>query len=232
VAGSEVLNDVLDENIQVHGGNGYVRDYPAERQYRDSRVNRIFEGTNEINRLLISGMMTRRAAKGDLPIIAAAKALQDELMGPPAAPAFDDAPLADERRAIESFRKIALMVIGLALQTYGQKLSDEQEVLMLTTDILIDLYAADSAVLRAGVAVAEKAPRASLHADAARIFVSDAAIRIDGRARQALAAMADGDTLRTTLAALRRLSKLAPVNGVALRRRLADEAVAHGGYVF
>ena len=131
VAGSEVLNDVLDENIQVHGGNGYVRDYPAERHYRDSRVNRIFEGTNEINRLLISGILARRAAKGDLPIIAAARALQDELMGPPAPPAHRRAPLADEKRAVEAFRKIALMVVGLALQTYGQKLSDEQEVLML-----------------------------------------------------------------------------------------------------
>ena len=153
VAGSEVLNDVLDENIQVHGGNGYVRDYPAERHYRDSRVNRIFEGTNEINRLLISGILARRAAKNELPIIAAARALQDELMGPPAPSAIDDAPLADERRAVEAFRKIALMVVGLALQTYGQKLSDEQEVLMFATDILIDVYAADSAVLRASAAV-------------------------------------------------------------------------------
>ena len=232
VAGSEVLNDVLDENIQVHGGNGYVRDYPAERHYRDSRVNRIFEGTNEINRLLISGILARRAAKGDLPIIAAAKALQDELMGPPAQPVADDTPLADERRAVEAFRKIALMVVGLALQTYGQKLSDEQEVLMFATDILIDVYAADSAVLRATMAAARKAPRAPLHVDAARVFVSDAAIRIDGCARQALAAMTDGDNLRTALAALRRLSKLTPVNTVALRRRLADEAVARGGYIF
>jgi len=232
VAGSEVLNDVLDENIQVHGGNGYVRDYPAERHYRDSRVNRIFEGTNEINRLLISGILARRAVKGDLPIIAAARALQDELMGPPPQPVADDTPLADERRAVDAFRKIALMVVGLALQTYGQKLQDEQEVLMLATDILIDVYAADSAVLRATVAGIRKEPRAPLHMDAARVFVSDAAIRIDGYARQALAAMTDGDTLRTVLAALRRLSKLTPVNTVMLRRRLADEAVARGGYIF
>jgi alkylation response protein AidB-like acyl-CoA dehydrogenase len=232
VAGSEVLNFVLDENIQVHGGNGYVRDYPAERHYRDARVNRIFEGTNEINRLLISGVLARRAAKGDLPIIAAARALQDELMGPPAQPGTDDTPLADERRAVAGFRKIALMVLGLALQTYGQKLADEQEVLMLATDILIDLYAADSAVLRATVAAAQKGPHAPLHVDAARVFVSDAAMRIDGYARQALAAMTDGDNLRMVLAALRRLSKPTPVNTVVLRRRLADEAVTRGGYFF
>jgi alkylation response protein AidB-like acyl-CoA dehydrogenase len=232
VAGSEALNDVLDENIQVHGGNGYVRDYPAERHYRDSRVNRIFEGTNEINRLLISGILARRAVKGDLPIIAAAKALQDELMGPPVQTAGDDGTLAEEKRAVEAFRKIALMVLGLALQTYGQKIGDEQEVLMLATDILIDVYAADSAVLRASHAASAQAPRASLHVDAARVVVSDAAIRIDGRARSALAAMTDGDNLRTALAALRRLSKVTPVNTVVLRRRLADEAVARGGYIF
>ena len=232
VAGSEVLNDVLDENIQVHGGNGYVRDYPAERHYRDSRVNRNFEGTNEINRLLISGILVRRAVKGDLPVIAAAKALQDELMGPPAAPGSDDAPLAAERRAVEAFKKIALLVVGLALQTYGQKLQDEQEVLMFATDILIDVYAADSAVLRAGMAAAAGSPRAALHVDAARVFVSDASMRIDGCARQALAAMAEGDSLRTALAALRRLSKVTPVNTVVLRRRLAEEAVARGGYIF
>src|SRR5229473_2691858 len=117
VAGSEMLDFVLDENIQIHGGNGFVRDYPAERHYRDSRVNRIFEGTNEINRLLIPGMLARRAAKGSLAIIAAAKALQDELLGPPAAPPADDRVLAEERRAVDAFKKAALMVFGLAMQT-------------------------------------------------------------------------------------------------------------------
>ena len=223
---------VLDENIQVHGGSGYVRDYPAERHYRDSRVNRIFEGTERINRLLISGIVARRAVKGDLPIIAAARALQEELMGPPTPPVADEAPLADERRAVEAFRRIALMVMGLALQTYGQKLSGEQEVLMLATDILIDVYAADSAVLRATMAATRNAPRAPFHVDAARVYTNDAAIRIDGCARQALAAMTDGDNLRTMLAALRRLSKMTPVNTVAPRRRLADEAVARGEYIF
>ena len=232
VAGSEVLNDVLDENIQVHGGNGYVRDYPAERHYRDSRVNRIFEGTNEINRLLVGGILARRAAKGDLPIIAAARALQDELLGPQVQAVVDDAPLAEERRAVNAFRKIGLMVMGLALNTYGQKLGDEQEVLMLAADILIDVYAADSAVLRATQATAANPARGSLHVDAARVFVSDAAIRIDGCARQAFAAMTDGDNLRMALAALRRLSKLTPVSTVTLRRRLADEAVTRGGYIF
>src|SRR6266850_5710434 len=230
VAGSETLNFVLDENIQIHGGNGFVRDYPAERHYRDARVNRIFEGTNEINRLLIPGMLIRRAVKGDLPLIPAAKALQDELLGPPSMPSVDEGVLADERRAVDAFKKTALMVFGLAMQTYGQKLTDEQEVLMHLADIAIDVYSAESATLRAQSSTARKTPRASLQVDAARVFVNDAAMRIDTSARQALAAMVEGDTLRAMLAALRRVLKITPINATSLRRRLADETVSRGGY--
>jgi alkylation response protein AidB-like acyl-CoA dehydrogenase len=232
VAGSEALDFVLDENVQIHGGNGYVHDYPAERHVRDARVNRIFEGTNEINRLLIPGMLIRRAVKGDLPLIPAAKALQDELLGPPSMPAAGDADgvLADESRAITSFKKTALMVFGVAMQTYGTKLTDEQEVLMHLADIAIDLFSAESAVLRAQAASAANAPRAGLHVDAARVFVNDAAMRIDASARQALAATVDGDMLRTMLAALRRVLKVAPINTVAARRRIADATVERGGY--
>src|SRR3954447_8469540 len=232
VAGSESLNYVLDENIQIHGGNGYVHDYPAERHVRDARVNRIFEGTNEINRLLIPSMLIRRAVKGDLGLIPAAMALQEELLGPPAMPPDADADgvLADERRAVASFKKTALLVFGLAMQTFGTKLTDEQVVVMHLADISIDVFSAESAVLRAQAASAAGAARASLHADAARVFVNDAALRIDASARQALAATVDGDTLRATLAALRRLLKVAPINTVAARRRLADATVERGGY--
>ena len=230
VAGSEVLDFVLDENIQIHGGNGYVRDYPAERMYRDARVNRIFEGTNEINRLLISGILARRAAKGDVPIIAAAKALQDELLAPSAPQGDDDSALAEERRVVAALKKTTVLVLGLAMQTYTQKLADEQEVLMWLADMLIDVYSADSAVIRAAAAARATSPRAGLHADAARVFVSDAAMRVDTCARQALAAMAEGDTLRTWLAGLRRLMKVMPAGTVAPRRRLADAAVARRGY--
>jgi len=232
VAGSETLDYVLDENVQIHGGNGYVHDYPAERHVRDARVNRIFEGTNEINRLLIPGMLIRRAVKGELGLIPAAKALQDELLGPPSMPASGDADgvLADEARAITSFKKTALMVFGVAMQTFGTKLTDEQEVLMHLADITMDVFSAESAVLRAQAAAAAKAPRADLHADAARVFVNDAAMRIDASARQALAATVEGDTLRTMLAGLRRLLKVAPINTVAARRRIADATVERGGY--
>ena len=230
VAGSEMLDFVLDENVQIHGGNGFVTDYPAERHYRDARVNRIFEGTNEINRLLIPGMLARRAVKGEVALIRAAKALQDELLGPPASPAADERPLVEERRTVDAFKKVAIMSLGVAMQTYGQKLGDEQEVLMRLADLVIDAFSAESAVLRAAAEAA--GPRAGRHADAARVVVNDAAMRIDASARQAFAAMTDGDTLRTMLAALRRLLKVTPINTAALRRRLADETVSAGGYIF
>jgi alkylation response protein AidB-like acyl-CoA dehydrogenase len=232
VAGSETLDYVLDENIQIHGGNGFVKDYPAERHFRDARVNRIFEGTNEINRLLIPGMLIRRALKGDLGIIAAAQALQDELLGPPPMPSGDDGVLAEEQRAVAAFKKTALMVLGVAMQRFGQTLTDEQEVMMHAADVLIDVFAAESAVLRAQAASKQGLAKSSLHVDAARVFVNDAAMRIEASARQALAATVEGDTLRTTLAGLRRLLKVTPINTVALRRRLSEETVSRGGYPF
>jgi alkylation response protein AidB-like acyl-CoA dehydrogenase len=228
VASSEMLDYVLDENVQIHGGNGFVRDYPAERHYRDARVNRIFEGTNEINRLLIPGMLMRRALKGGLPLIPAALKLQDELLTPSMAELPGDGPFEAERRAIGAMKKVALMVLGTAMQKYGEKVVDEQEILSWTADILMDLYAAESVLLRA--AQASAAPNAALHADAARVAVNDAAIRVDGAARQALAAMADGDMLRTLLAALRRVLKVTPINTVAPRRRIVDAVLQRNAY--
>ena len=233
VAGSEMLHYVLDENVQIHGGNGFVRDYPAERHYRDSRVNRIFEGTNEINRLLIPGTLVRRAVKGGgLPLVAAARSLQDELTSPPTFSAPSDAPLGEQAAAVSAFKKTAVMVLGLAMQRYGAKLNDEQEVLSSAADVLIDAYAAESAVLRARQAAGDAPRAAALQADAACVAVDGAAVRIGAAARAALAAMAEGDTLRMQLAGLRRLLKVEPVNAVALRRRLADALVDRGGYVF
>ena len=234
VAGSEVLDFVLDENVQIHGGNGYVRDYPAERHYRDARVNRIFEGTNEINRLLIPGMLMKRALKGELPLVAAAKALRDEIMSPPplGLESLEEAPLAAEARAVDAFRKAGLLVAGAAMERYGARLQDEQEVLLWLADMLIDTYAADSAVLRAQAAAAAGGPHASLHSDAATVFVAGAAHRIEAAARETLGALAEGDVLRTQLAALRRILKITPPDTVARRRRLADETVRAGAYVF
>src|SRR6266850_1427361 len=232
VMGSEVLDYVLDENVQIHGGNGFVKDYPAERFYRDARVNRIFEGTNEINRLLIPGMLIRRALKGEHGLIPAAKRLQDELLSPSSPSVSGDADGLDtDLRTVAAFKKVALMVLGTAMQTYGQKLTDEQEVLSAAADILIDTYAAESAVLRAGEAAKGGRADAALHEAAARTFVNDATQRVQAAATNALAAMAEGDTLRTLLAALRRVLKATPVNTVALRRTLADTTVARGSYI-
>ena len=226
VASSEMIDFAVDENVQIHGGNGFVHDYPAEGQYRDARVNRIFEGTNEINRLLIPGLLARRAVKGTLPLIAAARRLQDELLTPmPAAPA-GDGPLDAAQAAVAAMKKVALMVLGLAMQTYGAKLSDEQEVLMLAADIIIDVYGSDSAVVRAAAA------GGPLHEAAACAFVNDALGRVELAARDALAAMVEGDTLRTMLAALKRLMKTTPVNTVALRRQIADAVAARRVYPF
>jgi alkylation response protein AidB-like acyl-CoA dehydrogenase len=226
VASSEALDFILDENVQIHGGNGFVRDYPAERHYRDARVNRIFEGTNEINRLLIPGMLARRAVKGTLPLIPAAKRLMDEIMAPPAIEAAASAPLDAERRTVAAMKKVALMVLGTAMQTYGEALADEQEVLLAAADIAIDAFASDSALLRAAQAGSD------LHQAAARVYINDAAGRVEASAKTALAAMAEGDTLRTLLAALRRLLKVTPINTVALRRQLADATVERRTYPF
>jgi alkylation response protein AidB-like acyl-CoA dehydrogenase len=226
VAASEMLDFVLDENVQIHGGNGFVRDYPAERHYRDARVNRIFEGTNEINRLLIPGMLARRAIKGGLALIPAARRLQDELLTPGLSEPAGDGPFETERRTVSALKKVALMVLGTAMQTYGEALSEQQEVLSIAADVIIDVYAAESVVLRASQSSSD------LQAAAATVFVNDAAGRIEIAARTALAAMAEGDTLRTLLAALRRLLKVTPVNTVALRRAIADAVTAQKGYPF
>jgi alkylation response protein AidB-like acyl-CoA dehydrogenase len=234
IAGSETLEYVLDQNVQIHGAHGYVADYPAERHYRDARVNRIFEGTNEINRLLIPGLLVKRAVKGDLALIPAARQLLDELMGSgvPSVRETQDESLGLERGAVASFKKVVLLGVAAAMQRFGGALQDEQESLLWIADLVIDTFAAESAVLRATAATGAGAADAALHEAAARVFVSDAALRVEMTARQLLASLADGDTLRTHLAALRRVMKLTPAATVPLRRTLADLSVERGRYLF
>ena len=233
VAGSETLDYVLDENVQVHGGNGFVRDYDAERHYRDARVNRIFEGTNEINRLLIPGILIKRALKGELALIPAAKRLMDEIMSSaPSLDSADNVPMAAETRAVEAFKKVTLLGLGAAMQRFGARLQDEQEALLWLADLVIDTFAAESVLLRCQAARSTAPNRVAAHEDAARVFISDAAMRIEMTARQLLSATAEGDVLRTNLAALRRVLKVTPADTVHARRRLADATVERGGYVF
>ena len=232
VAASEMLDYVLDENVQIHGGNGFVKDYPAERYYRDARVNRIFEGTNEINRLLVPGMLARRAVKGTLPILAAARGLQDELLAPPSLPSSSTEALAAERSIVAGMKKVALAVLGTAMQTYMENLPDQQEVLSFTSDLLMDAFVAESSLQRAVQAATDDRPRALLHEAAARVVVHTASNRVEAASREALAAMAKGDMLRTLLAAQKRWLKSTPADLVSARRPLADAAVEQRRYPF
>lgn len=239
VAGSELTDFVVDENVQIHGGNGFVRDYAAEGHYRDARVNRIFEGTNEINRLLIPGMLAKRALKGALPLIDAAKQIEQELMSVSAARSApqlrDDVArsvpqLRDE--TVAGMKKVAIATLGLAMQTFREKLDQEQEVLMLASDIVMDTFIAESASLRAAAASSANAANAELHRTAADLIVHDAAMRVEMNARQALPAIVSGDTLKIMQTALKRLLKVPTLNTVAARRTLSDAARAKQAYPF
>ncbi|MEP7336661.1 MAG: acyl-CoA dehydrogenase family protein [Acidobacteriota bacterium] len=234
VAGTETLFYCADENVQIHGGNGFTEDYPAEGVYRDCRVNRIYEGTNEINRLLIPGQLIKRAMKGGLPLFAAALKLQDELL---AGPSFDidedDSPLAKERKLAANAKKIALMLIGSAAQKFQAALTEQQMILTWAADVIIEAFQIDSAIGRT-IKLIDRggADKHSYAIDATKLYTHDAINRIDVAAKNALAAIAEGDELRIMLTALRRLTKQESLNTAAVRERLADKVVEAGGYIF
>jgi alkylation response protein AidB-like acyl-CoA dehydrogenase len=235
VYASEILNYVVDEFVQILGGYGYHQDYPAERAYRDARINRIFEGTNEINRLLITGMLFKRATKGVLPLMAAAKKVADELTAGPSLPAAAAAtePLAAESAGVAASKKAFLFAAGVAVQKYMDKLADEQEVAAALSDMVMDTYAMESALLRTKKILAGKgADGAGIQVAATQVFLGDALDRVEKSARTVLAASASGDTLRTYLALLRRVLKREPVDAVALRRQVARAALAANRYPF
>jgi alkylation response protein AidB-like acyl-CoA dehydrogenase len=231
---SEYCDLVADEMVQIYGGYGYSADYPAESAYRDSRINRIFEGTNEINRMLIPGMLMKRAMQGKLALLPAAQALMDEVLSP-SLPSLDEdeGVLAEEAKLARNAKKVALMVLGTAAQKYMTALADEQEILIGAADIIMDVYAMESAVLRAQkLAARDGEEAAARYLDITRVFCNDAAERIESNARNTLAAMAEGDELRTLLAALRRFAKRTPANTVVARRRIADAMIAANKYVY
>jgi alkylation response protein AidB-like acyl-CoA dehydrogenase len=234
VAGSETMDYCADEAVQIYGGNGFTSSYPVEAIYRDSRVNRIFEGTNEINRLLIPGMLLKRAMKGQLPLLAAAQKLQDELLAPPSFDMDeDDAPLAEERKLVANSKKVALAVLGTAAQKFMTELEKQQMILCWAADIIIESFLMDSALGRTLKKIANDGPEKHEAAiDATRLYINDAMARVESAAKNALAATVEGDELRTLLAALRRFTKYTPLNASAIRERLADKVVAAGGYIF
>jgi alkylation response protein AidB-like acyl-CoA dehydrogenase len=234
VALSEYCNFVVDEMVQIYGGYGYSADYPAERAYRDSRINRIFEGTNEINRMLIPGMLMKRAMTGKLALLPAAQSLMDEVLSPSMG-GFDEdeSVLAAELKLARNAKKVALMTLGTAAQKYMMTLADQQEILMSIADIIIDAYAMESAILRAQKLAANGSEAAAARLiDITQVFCNDAVERIDANAKNTLAAMSEGDELRTLLAALRRFTKLMPLNTVAARQRIADEMIKANKYTY
>jgi alkylation response protein AidB-like acyl-CoA dehydrogenase len=234
VALSEYCDFVADEMVQIYGGYGYSADYPAEQAYRDSRINRIFEGTNEINRMLIPGMLMKRAMTGKLALLPAAQALMDEVLSP-SMPSFDEdeGVLAAEMKLAQNAKKVALMTLGAAAQKYMLALADQQEILMGVADITIDAYAMESSILRAQKLAAAKGEEAAArYLDMTRVFCNDAVERIEANAKNTLAAMSEGDELRTLLAALRRFTKWAPTNTVAARQRIADVLIRANKYAY
>jgi len=228
---SEMLDYAVDETVQIFGGAGYVEDYAAERYWRDARVNRIFEGTNEINRLLVPGRLLRRAMKGELPVFDKAMALMGEIQSPPAAAPAEEGVLAAEARMLAGAKKTALMCLGLAAQRFGTSLTDQQEVLGLFADVAMETYALESALLRTRKKAGAAGEAASaLNVAAVRCFAQDALDRIEVSARRLLAALAEGDTLRTSVSALAQFTRRDLADTVALRRQVAEAAVAQGGY--
>lgn len=224
VFGSEVLDFVVDEAVQVYGGYGYSAEYPVERYYRDSRVNRIFEGTNEINRLLIPGMLLKRATAGHLPLLAAVRSVVDDVMSP-SVPTEPAGAFGAEMAALAQARKALLFAAGSAIQKFADAIRDEQEVLMHLSNMVMDVYAMDTAVCRL-----TKKSSTDIHLDVARTFINDAMNRIEFSARQVLAAIAEGDMLRTQLAGLRRLLRWIPINTVQTRQRIAENLTDNGRY--
>jgi butyryl-CoA dehydrogenase len=232
VYGSEMLDFVVDEAVQIFGGYGFHEDYPVCRAYRDSRINRIFEGTNEINRMLIIQMLMKRAMGGQLPLIPAAMKLADEIL---AGPAFEDTPegvLAGEARVVANAKKMFLQAAGGAVQKYRDKLADEQELVAALANIVMEIYAMESCLLRAQKAAKKNATGAAIMADAARAFINDAAERAEHEAKRVIAAVHEGDMLTTQMAVLRRFAKRSPVDTIALRRSVAAAVQSQDRYPF
>jgi alkylation response protein AidB-like acyl-CoA dehydrogenase len=233
VYSSEMLDYIVDEALQIHGGYGYIHDYAIERGYRDSRINRIWEGTNEINRLLIMDMLTKRAMNNRLPVLVAAQKVANELLTLRPKIESDDGKLTLQKEMVEMSKKIALLVAGAAVQKYMMKLADEQEILASISDMVIEVFAMESALLRAMKSVEKFGDEKSeIQKAMVKVYVNDAFGRVEGFARQALAAIAEGDVLRTQLSALKKLTRFTPVNTVALRREIANAVIKVGRYPF
>jgi alkylation response protein AidB-like acyl-CoA dehydrogenase len=228
---SEMLDYVVDETLQIYAGYGFVEEYPAERAYRDARINRIFEGTNEINRLIITGFLLKRAMGGQLPLMPAIKQLMDEVLSGPSAVEDVEGVLADEQKLVASAKKLGLFAAGAATQKYMMQIEQQQEVMGAIADMVIEVYAMESVLLRTmKLASAQGESAAAVPVAMTRVYLSQAMDKIESSARKIIADVAEGDMLRTQMAILRRLGKHDPVNTVGLRQEIAEKIIERGRY--
>jgi alkylation response protein AidB-like acyl-CoA dehydrogenase len=231
VWGSEMIDYLVDETVQIYAGYGFVEEYPAERAYRDARINRIFEGTNEINRLIITGFLLKRAMSGQLPLMPAIKKLMDEVLSGPSSGDEIDGTLAEERKLVAQAKKLGLFAAGSATQKYMQGIQDQQEIMGAIADMTIETYAMESAVLRTQKIAESKGEAASAIPIAmTRVYLSQAFEKVESAAKKVIAAVAEGDMLRTQLAILRRLAKYEPFNTIELRQQIAQRVIERGKY--
>ncbi len=232
VWGSEMLDYVVDETVQIYGGYGFVEEYPAERGYRDSRVNRIFEGTNEINRLITTGFLLKRAMTGQLPLMPAIKKVLDEVMAGPSFGEAAEGPLAAERAMVANAKKIGLFASGTASQKYMAALVDQQEIMGAMADMLIEGFVMESALLRTLKLIEKQGEAAAaLPIAMTQVYLAEAMEKIESAARRVIAAVAEGDMLRTQMAILRRLVKFEPFNTIGLTQQIANRTIEAGKYV-
>ncbi len=234
VHGSEVLDFVVDEGVQIYGGMGFSADAPMDRAYRDSRINRIFEGTNEINRLLVIDMLLKRTMKGQLDLMTPAMAVGKEIMSIPDFSADeDDSIFAAEKKVIKNLKKAVLMIAGAAVQKFMMKLSDEQEIIMNLADMVIETYVAESVLLRVEKRIGLSGEEANtLYKDIANIYLNRAVEKTNNAGRAAITSFAESDELRVMLMGLKRFTKIEPSNLKEARRRIADELIAKNDYAF
>ncbi len=231
VLGSEILGYVADEGVQIHGGLGYSSEYKVEHAYRDARINRIFEGTNEINRLLIPAMLIKRAMRGTLPLVPAAQKVLEEILSLPQMEMEEETLLVEEKKLVKNAKKLALLSAGVAFQRFMEALKDEQEVLTAIANLVMEAFAMESALLRALKLVAAKGEEAcKIHLDIVRLYIHEAIQRCGQEARRVVSACAEGDALRTQIVALNRFSKVGPMDTIKVRRGIAEHVIAAGRY--
>jgi alkylation response protein AidB-like acyl-CoA dehydrogenase len=229
--GSEMLDYVADECVQIMGGYGYIKDNRVESAYRDSRINRIWEGTNEINRLLIVDMLIRAAMKGELPLLDTIKKLTEELMGYRPTMGEEEGILEKERKMVGNAKKMALLSAGAATQKYMDKLANEQEAVALIADMIIEIFAMESALLRTLKKIQKEGEEKSkIHTAATQVYINDSFPRVDLMARQVFAAISEGEELRTQLMGVKKYARFTPANTIVLRRAIADSIISAGRY--